>query len=154
MLICILPILIVVALCLHVLAWRRVKSRPAAGRWLGTGLALFGIGTVAGLYCAFLLEYQVSPTLRFVGFPIPVAIFHLESGRWIDYVHHGPVALLICAMNVISVAVALPLPVALLAIRRFPRMREGHCVQCGYSLIGNTSGVCPECGTPLSRDAE
>jgi predicted RNA-binding Zn-ribbon protein involved in translation (DUF1610 family) len=26
------------------------------------------------------------------------------------------------------------------------RPREGHCVSCGYSLIGNVSGVCPECG--------
>lgn len=36
--------------------------------------------------------------------------------------------------------------------------RRGRCIQCGYSLIGNTSGRCPECGTPLesspSTDAE
>ncbi len=25
------------------------------------------------------------------------------------------------------------------------------CTKCGYSLIGNTSGVCPECGTPTAR---
>src|SRR4051812_42639250 len=24
----------------------------------------------------------------------------------------------------------------------------GHCDSCGYSLTGNVSGVCPECGTP------
>lgn len=23
---------------------------------------------------------------------------------------------------------------------------EGYCVQCGYNLEGNVSGVCPECG--------
>lgn len=23
----------------------------------------------------------------------------------------------------------------------------GECVHCGYDLIGNVSGVCPECGT-------
>jgi hypothetical protein len=23
------------------------------------------------------------------------------------------------------------------------------CRRCGYSLIGNTSGTCPECGTPV-----
>jgi hypothetical protein len=28
------------------------------------------------------------------------------------------------------------------------RRRRGDCCnKCGYSLIGNTSGVCPECGT-------
>jgi tetratricopeptide (TPR) repeat protein len=25
----------------------------------------------------------------------------------------------------------------------------GHCIQCGYSLTGNVSGRCPECGTPV-----
>lgn len=25
------------------------------------------------------------------------------------------------------------------------------CVQCGYSLVGNISGRCPECGTPFAR---
>jgi hypothetical protein len=30
--------------------------------------------------------------------------------------------------------------------RAFP---EGRCRHCGYNLIGNTSGICPECGTPI-----
>lgn len=34
-----------------------------------------------------------------------------------------------------------------LRIRR--RRRRGLCMQCGYSLRGNVSGVCPECGAPL-----
>ena len=29
--------------------------------------------------------------------------------------------------------------------------RYGTCVQCGYDLQGNKSGVCPECGWPLPR---
>jgi hypothetical protein len=31
------------------------------------------------------------------------------------------------------------------------RRRYALCVQCGYSLTGNTSGVCPECGTPVAK---
>src|SRR5438105_3452686 len=27
--------------------------------------------------------------------------------------------------------------------------REGVCVCCGYSLTGNVSGVCPECGIKI-----
>ena len=27
------------------------------------------------------------------------------------------------------------------------RREKGLCTRCGYSLTGNTSGVCPECGT-------
>ncbi len=28
------------------------------------------------------------------------------------------------------------------------RYRPGHCTHCGYNLTGNTTGRCPECGTP------
>lgn len=36
------------------------------------------------------------------------------------------------------------------AARRLVRRRRGlhDCRQCGYNLTGNTSGICPECGTP------
>ncbi len=27
----------------------------------------------------------------------------------------------------------------------------GHCQRCGYNLKGNISGVCPECGTSLTK---
>lgn len=29
-----------------------------------------------------------------------------------------------------------------------PPAPAGFCAQCGYDLTGNTSGICPECGTP------
>jgi hypothetical protein len=32
------------------------------------------------------------------------------------------------------------------------RHPPGHCQHCGYSLTGNTSGVCPECGTAVASD--
>ncbi len=28
-----------------------------------------------------------------------------------------------------------------------------HCRNCGYLLVGNVSGICPECGTPITRVA-
>lgn len=31
-------------------------------------------------------------------------------------------------------------------LRRRRRLRRGLCLTCGYSLAGNVSGVCPECG--------
>lgn len=33
-------------------------------------------------------------------------------------------------------------------IRRH-RHKPGHCLNCEYNLTGNTSGVCPECGTSI-----
>jgi hypothetical protein len=35
-----------------------------------------------------------------------------------------------------------------------PRRRTvppGSCQSCGYNLTGNTSGTCPECGTPVPQ---
>ncbi|HXE54585.1 MAG TPA: hypothetical protein VN541_16300, partial [Tepidisphaeraceae bacterium] len=31
-------------------------------------------------------------------------------------------------------------------LRAADRARRQCCSTCGYSLLGNTSGVCPECG--------
>jgi hypothetical protein len=36
-------------------------------------------------------------------------------------------------------------------IRRWERRRRGLCINCGYNLTGNESGVCPECGTGVSH---
>lgn len=40
----------------------------------------------------------------------------------------------------------------------FPRLERwaipaGHCTTCGYNLTGNTSGVCPECGSGVPGQA-
>jgi hypothetical protein len=50
------------------------------------------------------------------------------------------------------------LPIVTLAaaqIKRLRRLRgsdgDGFCPTCGYNLTANTSGVCPECGTAVSR---
>ena len=45
-----------------------------------------------------------------------------------------------------------PLPLVRLAflLRRTRRRDENHCRSCGYNLTGNTSGVCPECGTDVA----
>ena len=33
--------------------------------------------------------------------------------------------------------------------RQQSRALRGQCLNCGYSLTGNVSGVCPECGTTV-----
>lgn len=32
------------------------------------------------------------------------------------------------------------------------KMRSRYCVRCGYSLRGNISGICPECGRRFKID--
>jgi hypothetical protein len=35
-------------------------------------------------------------------------------------------------------------------VREHIRIERGQCLKCGYNLTGNTSGVCPECGTAIA----
>ena len=37
-------------------------------------------------------------------------------------------------------------------LRRHLRRRKGQCLRCGYSLEGNVTGVCPECGMKTSSE--
>ena len=47
------------------------------------------------------------------------------------------------------------MPGSLLIQRRVARrIHENHCKICGYNLTGNTSGVCPECGSEIEGNQE
>jgi hypothetical protein len=50
------------------------------------------------------------------------------------------------------------LPCAWAIARRWQQLRErlraGRCLVCSYDLTGNTSGVCPECGTPVAGEGQ
>lgn len=35
--------------------------------------------------------------------------------------------------------------------RELRKIPPGHCPVCRYDLTGNTSGICPECGTPIAK---
>ncbi len=43
------------------------------------------------------------------------------------------------------------LPIVRGPVRQWWRKRHGRCYVCGYSLEGNRSGRCPECGTRHGR---
>ena len=49
--------------------------------------------------------------------------------------------------------ICLALAVALRAHRHRRCLRTGLCIQCGYNLTGNESGICPECGRPIRPPA-
>ena len=40
------------------------------------------------------------------------------------------------------------------ARRQFAARSANRCTCCGYSLEGNASGICPECGTPVAAELE
>jgi hypothetical protein len=55
----------------------------------------------------------------------------------------------VSAMTVIPAAVLIWIGAIL--SRQEMRGTPGYCSKCGYCLTGNTSGVCPECGTRIKR---
>ena len=76
-------------------------------------------------------------TRRWLG---PVMIIHL---REID--------LPLWALAVVTAILPANYALGHAALRR--RMRRGLCLACSYNLKGNTSGICPECGTAVHQTA-
>lgn len=59
------------------------------------------------------------------------------------------------ALAIIIVAYAAVFGILTSAIAKLPvwfRKRRGECLSCGYCLVGNVSGRCPECGTDVVVD--
>jgi hypothetical protein len=52
----------------------------------------------------------------------------------------------------VALALALPLGGVYMHLHKLSKSRaeHRHCRSCGYNLTGNTSGVCPECGTTVT----
>jgi hypothetical protein len=46
------------------------------------------------------------------------------------------------------------LTVTLFVQARQRARKGGHCTKCAYDLRGNTSGICPECGTPVTDTSQ
>jgi len=61
---------------------------------------------------------------------------------------HAHVRELSVSLDLTTLLLALYPAMALLRgpLRRWQRRRTGSCLHCGYNLIGNESGTCPECG--------
>ena len=71
-----------------------------------------------------------------------------ESPWWISLTHFASG---LATLAFLSVMLLLPDSVRSSPGRR--RRASGQCLQCGYPLTGNVSGVCPECGTAIAKNA-
>jgi hypothetical protein len=64
-----------------------------------------------------------------------------------------PVSLIIVRQRVFGMLIVPPLAWFALATWRNIKLRRreatGRCVTCGYLLVSNSTGICPECGTSL-----
>ena len=100
----------------------RLRRTHAGRSWWGTFGVLTIIGFTGGRWIALNADYQVSPTMRFCSFPLPLAFLHLEDGAWVDFVTPPPIMYSGLAINVLSfVAVSLlPLLLASMAFQKKP----------------------------------
>jgi hypothetical protein len=109
--------------------FRRLQRKRAAWKWWLAYCALVVIGAIVGWRLAMDVEYQVSPTMRFASFPIPLAFFHLENGEWIDFILPPAFVYLGLAANVLSVVAAALAPLLILSLRTNRNTRRIDDVQ-------------------------
>ena len=67
-----------------------------------------------------------------------------SNARWRWWAASVPVWLVVALLFVYPAVAFLRGPV-----RRRRRLRHNQCLECGYSLTGNMTGRCPECGTDV-----
>ncbi|RMF77559.1 MAG: hypothetical protein D6744_11205 [Planctomycetota bacterium] len=103
--------------------------------------------------------------VQLTGWPLPVLEDKKMWWDWSDPTLKGPEpdpALRVVPsgliLNPIIVGVGLYLILTLprdvfVFFRARRRRKRGRCIGCGYSLTGNTSGRCPECGRPIAAPA-
>jgi hypothetical protein len=101
------------------------KHRLGIGWWNAFSLLALA-GGAPGIWLGVFFEYQASAQLRVAGFPLPLALFVLENGNWIDYVHSRPITYSLAVINILAgVAVALvPLAVASRIVTRAPTAKH------------------------------
>ena len=89
--------LLPIVLCIW--TYKRLATRNASRRCWAWLLAFGLFGVIVGFYLAFCFRYRASETLIVSSFPIPLAAFHLEDGRWIDFVPDPLTVMVGCFAN-------------------------------------------------------
>jgi hypothetical protein len=115
-------------------------------------LVSLGIGTA--LTClSIVLDHDDFPPVLVRGWPVPFVSWDSTPGATLDFgVYALPLAYdVIVWAGLCFFAACMGMTVWITAVRwrRERRHAAKVCVTCGYSLTGNVSGICPECGTPV-----
>jgi hypothetical protein len=90
-----------------------------------------------------LVSYATAPRLGFAYQHVTDTRY--QAGIFVEKNFYAPV------WSVLLVTLLFPVHTAFLWWLDRRRIPPGHCQTCGYNLTGNVSGVCPECGTNVTR---
>jgi len=93
----------------------RLRRRRVGTTWWAALGFLIVCGIALGVWCAFYCEYPVGARYRFGSFPIPIVVFHLEEGSWVDFPLEQFVMWPIALTNIISVTALATLPLWLVS---------------------------------------
>lgn len=132
---------------------RRNGGAEAMGQWQINPTALEPITLGSGVVSHFLglgyFEGQFDGnSLPMRGPPVRPLLPRIQIHTWIVTVPLWMLMLLLMPLPTVKIAMELR--------QRRQRLRQlrGQCLACGYSLTGNVSGVCPECGTAIPQVAK
>ena len=119
----ILLVILFLALSIWVLAalFRKLLAYRASRGWWGAFGLLVVCGLLLGIWCGLFFEYHAGTNYRVGGFPIPIVVFHLEDGNWVDFPVPEFQAWLAVIANAISIAALATLPLWLASWQRHGR---------------------------------
>jgi len=141
------------------------RTRLGLGQWRRVFVGIQS-GDLKIAYASSVSPKPRSPDMTFVRFGGLVRYVESTTPKWIETSGRSEEEIRLQHADVYSAAIRLWLlavitgPFAALGVmhvvigpvRRIRRRRRGLCVKCGYDLTGNSSGVCPECATPVVRE--
>jgi hypothetical protein len=86
---CLIPIVIALLAYSNLLIVQLFNRRKAGKSWWNALALAWLAGAGLGVWSGFFFEYQPSPKLKFLGFPVPVVVFQLEGPPgdedWVDF---------------------------------------------------------------------
>lgn len=133
-----------------------VREGGWAGAILDDDLILlpicFVIGCIVGIFSLPIVSFMLCRTQLRCALPI---VYGMAGVVTIAYAMHSnatfypldcavPAFVCVCMMSMMARAAC-------------PKVKEDQrvlCEHCGYNLHANTSGICPECGTTVTRDRD
>lgn len=130
--------------------------------WTLTGLFTIGVGNGSSFDCGighgtFQVRWGSIPKLHVVK-----DHFYRGCAVWLDepfalnfglpYINSRAGLTLVSLPLWLGIICAVVMGIVFRSVRQRAPVLKPTCSNCGYSLRGNRSGVCPECGEPITRN--